>query len=193
MRVQGAKAACTPFPTPSRGLAMPTLNHYAQRVLGGLAGLMMAAVFAIIFVNALRRYTTGSSIPWGEEAPIYLAIYGVMFGMGLAYLQDRHIRFTVLTDLLPPRLRHRLFAAMDLASAGTGIVLIWSGLEFAARRPAQTASGLIGSAQDLAAATGMDALVWLGRMGTWQAAIAVGGVVLTVAALLRLALRLREV
>ncbi|NKX45960.1 TRAP transporter small permease [Roseicyclus persicicus] len=172
---------------------MARIDRIAQAVLAAAAATMMALVFLIIFVNSVRRYTTGESIPWGEEAPVYLAIYGVMFGTGLAYLQDRHIRFTVLTDLVTERLRGRLFAAMDLATAATGAMLLWSGIAFAARRPDRTASGLIGSARDLAEATGLPALEWLGRMGTWQAAIAVGGAILVVAALIRFALRLREV
>ena len=71
---------------------MTAVSRIYQRLLASGAGLMMALVFAIIFVNSLRRYTTGKSLSWGEELPIYLAIYGVMFGIGLAYLQDRHIR-----------------------------------------------------------------------------------------------------
>lgn len=172
---------------------MTRIDRIAQTVLAAAAATMMALVFLIIFVNSVRRYTTGASIPWGEEAPVYLAIYGVMFGMGLAYLQDRHIRFTVLTDMLAERLRRRLFAAMDLATAATGAMLLWSGIAFAARRPDRTASGLIGSARDLAEATGLPALEWLGRMGTWQSAIAVGGAILMLAALIRFTLRLREV
>jgi TRAP-type C4-dicarboxylate transport system permease small subunit len=172
---------------------MAKIDQIAQTVLAAAAGLMMALVFLIIFVNALSRYTTGASIPWGEEAPVYLAIYGVMFGMGLAYLQDRHIRFTVLTDLVPKTLRARLFAAMDLVTAATGAMLLWSGLEFATRRPDRTASGLIGSARDLAEATGIPALEWLGRMGTWQASIAMGGAILVIAALIRFGQRLREI
>jgi TRAP-type C4-dicarboxylate transport system permease small subunit len=171
---------------------MARIDRIVQTILAAAAGTMMALVFLIIFVNSVRRYTTGASIPWGEEAPIYLAIYGVMFGMGLAYLQDRHIRFTVLTDLVSQTLRRRLFAAMDLVTAATGAVLLWSGLAFAARRPDRTASGLIGSARDLAEATGIPALEWLGRMGTWQASIAVGGAILLIVALIRFALRLRE-
>lgn len=79
---------------------MSTLHRLASRIFGFGAGLSMAPGFGIIVVNVLRRYTVGSAIEWGEELPIYLTIYGVKFGIGLAYLQDRHIRFTILTDLL---------------------------------------------------------------------------------------------
>ena len=84
---------------------MTAISRISQRILAFGAGLSMALVFGIIFVNSLRRYTTGQSLQWGEELPIYLSIYGVMFGVGLAYLQDTHIRFTVLTDFLSHRAR----------------------------------------------------------------------------------------
>lgn len=164
---------------------MSAIRRFYSRILAIGAGTSMALVFGIIFVNALLRYTTGKSVEWGEELPIYLTIYGVMFGIGLAYLQDTHIRFTILIDLLPARLRERLFAAMDLVTCAVGVALAWSGVVFASRRGAVEASGLIGTAKRLATGTGLDALVWLGRMGTWQAAIAVGGIIVAVAALLR--------
>jgi TRAP-type C4-dicarboxylate transport system permease small subunit len=152
----------------------------------------MAFVFGIIFLNSLRRYTTGASLRWGEELPIYLTIYGVMFGIALAYLQDSHIRFTILTDFLPEKMRSRLFAAMDLVTAATGAALIWSGIAFASRRGNVEASGIISTARDLAETTGFESLIWIGRMGTWQSAIAFGGILLTIAALVRFASRLQE-
>jgi TRAP-type C4-dicarboxylate transport system permease small subunit len=152
----------------------------------------MAALFGIVFVNSLRRYTTGQSLRWGEELPIYLTIYGVMFGVALACLQDRHIRFTVVVDLLPETLRDRLRLLTDAATVAVGAALAWSGWIFATRRPQVEASGLISTAKALAENTGIAWLEAVGRMGTWQAAIAVGGAALTLAAVLRLAARLRE-
>jgi TRAP-type C4-dicarboxylate transport system permease small subunit len=171
---------------------MPTISRLLQRVFATGAGLSMAFVFGIIFLNSLRRYTTGASLRWGEELPIYLTIYGVMFGIALAYLQDSHIRFTILTDFLPEKMRSRLFAAMDLVTAATGAALIWSGIAFASRRGNVEASGIISTARDLAETTGFESLIWIGRMGTWQSAIAFGGILLTIAALVRFASRLQE-
>ncbi|GAB4517388.1 MAG: hypothetical protein Tsb0019_17150 [Roseibium sp.] len=164
---------------------MKTLNAIAQRLFAFGAGLSMALVFAIIFVNSLRRYTVGQSVPWGEELPIYMTVYGVMFGLALAYMQDRHIRFTILTDFLPDGIRHKLFAAVDLASCVTGIALAVSGHAFAVRRGHIDASGLKSAANWLVETTGIDALAWVAKVGTWQYAIAVGGAMLAVAAFLK--------
>lgn len=171
---------------------MPAIHRIASRVFGVGAGLSLALVFAIIFVNSLRRYTVGKSLEWGEELPIYLTAYGVMFGIGLAYLEDRHIRFTVLTDLLPHRARRRVLAAVDLVVVATGASLAWSGALFAGRRGDVAASGLIGTARTLAEGLGIDWLAGLGMMATWQASVGFGGAVLAIAASIRLARRLEE-
>lgn len=171
---------------------MRAISRLTQRIWAFGAGLSIALVFAIIFVNSVRRYTTGHSLEWGEEMPIYLTIYGVMFGIGLAYLQDRHIRFTIITDVLSDQWRRWIFATMDLATLVTGIGLTLSGIAFASRRPQIEASGLIGTAKDLAQSLDMAWLEWLGRVGTWQTAIAFGGVILAVSAAIRFVERIQE-
>ncbi|MFD1696188.1 TRAP transporter small permease [Roseibium aestuarii] len=169
---------------------MNMVGLLARRIFGLGAGLSMALVFAIIFINSLRRYTVGSSVAWGEELPIYLTIYGVMFGCALAYLQDRHIRFTILTDLLRPGIRDRLFAGVDLLTIAAGIGLMLSGHDFASRRGHIAASGLRSLGQSLAETTGIEALEGLARIGTWQFAMTLGGAMLALAALIRFSERL---
>ena len=172
---------------------MESITRNARRVLAFGAGLSMALVFAIIFVNALRRYTLGKSIAWGEELPIYLTIYGVMFGVSLAYLQDRHIRFTILTDMLSHNLRQRMFAGVDLITAAAGATLAYAGHAFALRRGHLDSSGLKSAGDWLADTTGIAPLEWVGKVGTWQYAIAIGGAILCIAALLKFLERLTEI
>ncbi|TLP48395.1 TRAP transporter small permease subunit [Cohaesibacter sp. CAU 1516] len=171
---------------------MRVISRFTQRIWAFGAGLSIALVFAIILVNSVRRYTTGHSLAWGEEMPIYLTIYGVMFGIGLAYLQDRHIRFSIVTDILTDQWRRWTFAAMDLVTLATGIGLTLSGIAFASRRPQIEASGLIGTAKELAQSLDMAWLEWLGRVGTWQAAIACGGIILAISAAIRFIERIQE-
>jgi len=166
------------------------VHRLMQRLCAIGAGSSMAGLFAIIFINALRRYTIGKSFEWGEELPIYLAIYGVMFGSALAYLQDRHVRFTLFIDFLPEALRRPVFAAVDLAVAATGAVLAWSGVLLVQRRGAVDAAGLIGPAKDYAAQTGLGWIEAFGHLAVWQTAISVGGVLLAAASALNFARRL---
>ncbi len=172
---------------------MTALNRAAQRLFAFGAGLSMTLVFAIIFLNSLRRYAIGRSVPWGEELPIYLTIYGVMFGLALAYMQDRHIRFTILTEMLSHGTRQKLYLLVDLITLASGAALAYAGHTFAMRRGSVDASGLKGTAQYLSEMIGWDWLVWTGKVGTWQYATAIGGAMLAIAALLRFLERLQEI
>jgi len=171
---------------------LPVLTTFFRRLFGIGAGLSLALVFLIVFLNAGRRYLFGESVPWGEELPIYLTIYGTMFGLALGYLTDSHIRFTIFVDYLPDTLRSRIFAAVDVLTLISGATLAWAGHEFAQRRGHLDASGLVKTARGLAETTGIEALAALGKVGTWQYAIAFGGAALAVAAALRLVDRLRQ-
>lgn len=171
---------------------MSALPNLLRRVCAFGAGLSMALIFLIIFLNSLRRYVVGRSVPWGEELPIYLSIYGVMFGLAFAYLTDAHIRFSVVTDVLSSRVRHILFLIADIVTVIAGIGLTWAGIVFGIRRADRDASGLTSIADAIAQATGITSLEWLGRMGPWQMAIAFGGALLTLAAIARFTERLSE-
>ena len=171
---------------------MKKINSYARLLFASGAGLSMALVFGIIFVNSMRRYAIGKSIAWGEELPIYLTIYGVMFGVAYAYMSDNHIRFTVVTDMLSARLRGWLFAVADVITVISGAALAYAGHAFAMRRGHLDSSGLKSTGDWLAQVTGLPALEWVGKVGTWQYAIAIGGAMLCIAGLLRLLQRLEE-
>lgn len=171
---------------------METITRSVRNVFAFGAGCSMALVFAIIFVNAVRRYTLGKSIPWGEELPIYLTIYGVMFGIAYAYMTDSHIRFSVVSDLMPARVREWLWISCDAITATAGLALAVAGHAFALRRGGLDSSGLKSTGDWLAESTGFPVLAWIGKVGTWQYAIALGGLILAVAAFLRLLERLQE-
>ena len=156
------------------------------------AWLSMAVLFLIVFINSVRRYAIGKSFEWGEELPVYITIFGVMFGIAWAYLQDRHIRFTMLVGFLSESWTRKLYLIVDLIMVANGILLTYSGWLFVLKRGRIEASGIINMAKDLKALTGWDGMIWLGHMYPYQAAMVMGGVLLTAAALLRFFLRLSE-
>lgn len=154
------------------------------------AGLCMAAVFLVIFINSTRRYALGKSFVWGEELPVFLAIYGIVFGIAWAYMQDRHIRFSVLRDLLPETLSRYLDILIDMTMMAIGGLLAWSAYLLMMKRGAVEASGLVKAARALRDATGIESLAIFGQLYPYHFALALGGVMLSLAALTRLALRL---
>ncbi|MDN7132155.1 TRAP transporter small permease [Vreelandella profundi] len=141
---------------------------------GSLAGLAMTLMFLLVAGNAFARYTYGGSISWGEDAAIYLMIYGLMFGMSWAYLQDKHIGFDLIRRLLPPRWVRWQAVAIDLAVLAIGIGLMVSAVEFIASRGGRTSSS-----------TGMP--MWL-----FQTSMLLGGALLSLSAAVMAGLRLTE-
>ncbi|SDM91930.1 TRAP transporter small permease [Vreelandella arcis] len=141
---------------------------------GSLAGLAMVLIFLLVAGNAFARYTFGGSITWGEDTAIYLMIYGLMFGMSWAYLQDRHIDFDLIRRLLPPRWVRWQAVAVDLMVLVIGIGLMVSAVEFIAARGGRTSSS-----------TGMP--MWL-----FQASMLIGGGLLSFSAMVMGARRLTK-
>lgn len=157
------------------------------------AGASMFSVFIIIFINSTRRYAVGKSFEWGEQLPVFMAIYGVMFGMAWAYMNDQHVKFTILVDFIPKKLANRLYMFVDLIMVGTGVVFTYSGYLFAIKRGGIEASGLINVSRDLKELTGIESFLTLGEMYPYQMSMAIGGVMFTIAAFVRFLNRITEV
>ncbi|KPQ30867.1 MAG: TRAP-type C4-dicarboxylate transport system, small permease component [Halomonas sp. HL-93] len=134
----------------------------------------MVLIFLLVAGNAFARYTYGGSITWGEDTAIYLMIYGLMFGMSWAYLQDKHIGFDLIRRLLPPSWVRWQAVAVDLAVLVIGIGLMVSAVEFIASRGGRTSSS-----------TGMP--MWL-----FQASMLIGGGLLSLSALVMAGRRLTD-
>ncbi|WP_169569435.1 TRAP transporter small permease [Sneathiella limimaris] len=154
------------------------------------AGFSLATMFAIIFINSVRRYTLGKSFEWGEELPIYLGIYGLMFGAAFAYLDDQHIRFTIVIDRLSEKLKNRIFVVVDILVAITGVALAYSGYLFMIRRGKVEASGLIGPVRRAAEDLSMSWIELFGHMAFWQFSMLLGGILIAIAACYKIPSRL---
>lgn len=160
-----------------------------SKITASGASLSMMVLFLIVFINSVRRYTVGKSLEWGEELPIFITIYGVMFGVAWAYIQDRHIRFTMLVGFISEAWTRKLYMLVDLIMVVNGLLLTYSGWMFTLKRGGVEASGIINLAKSLRSLTGWNNLIWLGHQYPYQAAMVLGGILLAIAALLKLCLR----
>jgi TRAP-type C4-dicarboxylate transport system permease small subunit len=167
-------------------------NDIFSKIAASGASLSMMVLFLIVFINSVRRYAIGKSFEWGEELPIFITIYGVMFGMAWAYIQDKHVRFTMLVGFLSEAWTRKLYILVDLIMIVNGVLLAYSGWMFTIKRGGVEASGIINLAKALRDLTGWESMIWFGHQYPYQAAMAVGGVMLAVAALLKLLMRLSE-
>lgn len=107
-----------------------TLHRLLVGITGITAGSMMAVVFALVFANAFWRYSAGRTIVWAEDVAIFAMIFGVMVGTALAYLQERHVRFTIVMDFIPRRLQPWNLILIDFIVLLVGIGFAISGFEF---------------------------------------------------------------
>jgi TRAP-type C4-dicarboxylate transport system permease small subunit len=156
------------------------------------AAISMLTIFVIILLNSARRYMFGQSVEWGEELPVFVSVYGFMFGMAYAYMQDRHVRFTLLVGFLSPKHTQFLYMFVDLLMIGIGGLIAWSGWLFVLKRGGMETASLIGVAKDIQAATGWGWTLWLGYFYPYQSAIILGGILLSIAATLKFCSRFLE-
>ncbi|MFY0663219.1 MAG: TRAP transporter small permease [Natronospirillum sp.] len=149
---------------------MNSFLHFVHRLMIGVngvgAGLTMVGVFVLVFTNAVWRYGAGRGIVWAADVAVFLMIFGIMFGAALAYLQERHVRFTIVMDLIPPRWQAWNVIFIDLVVLAVGIGLMMSGWEFMESR---------GRMRN--ASTGL-------RMWVFQSSMVMGGGLLTLSALI---------
>jgi TRAP-type C4-dicarboxylate transport system permease small subunit len=98
----------------------------------------------------------------------------------------------MLIRFLSGSLTRKLYIIVDLIMVANGVLLTYSGWMFVLKRGGIEASGIINLAKDLKALTGWDSLIWIGHQYPYQAAMVLGGILLTIAALLKLLQRLTE-
>lgn len=139
-----------------------------KNILLFLTGSSLFVIFAVVLVSSLSRYLFNAPLQWSEEIARYGMIYGTMFGTIVCYLEGRHIKFDFLENAIPDHFKKSLGAVTDIAVLASGVMLTWSGYLFAAKRGGISAPG-----------TGID-------MYYFQAAMAIGGVGLIIAAFIRL-------
>lgn len=145
------------------------MKRLYKNTLALLTGTSLFVIFGVVLVSSLSRYLLNSPIQWSEEVAKYAMIYGTMFGMALCYLEGLHIRFTFLEDMVSEKIRHYLHFFSDAIALISGSVITYSGYLFMIKRGAIQAPG-----------TGI-------QMYYFQVAMVIGGVCLTIAALIRLA------
>ncbi|MFY0992463.1 TRAP transporter small permease [Halomonas sp. C05BenzN] len=82
-----------------------------------LTGIVMAAfalMLAIMAIQVISRYALGIAVPWTDEAARYLFLAEIFLGAVLALRYQAHIRITVVTDALGPRLRNLAASLADV-------------------------------------------------------------------------------
>jgi C4-dicarboxylate transporter DctQ subunit len=93
-------------------------------VIGALSGVLLVASVALNFANVVGRYFFNASIPWAEEAMLFLMVGCVFLGNGVVAWSGRQIRMDVVVRLLPPRVREALDLFSELVFLITAVAIV---------------------------------------------------------------------
>jgi TRAP-type C4-dicarboxylate transport system permease small subunit len=93
---------------------------------GGIAGIA-----ALTIANVLGRTLFGTSLAFAEEVSGFLIVFVTFLGIGYAAARRRHIRMTVLSELLPENASRRLDRVVAMTTAALLFVLTYLGLSYA--------------------------------------------------------------
>jgi TRAP-type C4-dicarboxylate transport system permease small subunit len=115
---------------PDRGLpaAERVINRAAELLGVGLLG----GILAIVFVNALSRYTLNYSLVWAEEVVISLVPWLAVTGLFLSVRRRQMIRIEFFLDKFPGFVRQGLATMAELLGALMLAWLAWLGFRYVA-------------------------------------------------------------
>lgn len=102
------------------------------KLLTAVVMTAFALMLIIMAIQVISRYALGVAVPWTDEASRYLFLAEIFLGSVLALHYQEHIRITVVTDLLPPPLRHVVTSLADIVCMLVLLMLIvgaWNMME----------------------------------------------------------------
>ena len=91
-----------------------------------IAVLCLLAMFVLLFINVVLRYSLGEGIPWAYEIHAVLLPWLVAGVVVVAAARGRNISVTVLPNLLGPRGQRVLPLAVQIAVLIICINVLWS-------------------------------------------------------------------
>jgi TRAP-type C4-dicarboxylate transport system permease small subunit len=93
-------------------------------VIRVLSGVMLVASVALNFANVIGRYFFSVSIPWAEEAMLFLMVGCVFLGNGVVAWSGRQIRMDIVISRLPPKVREALDLFSELVLIATTVTIV---------------------------------------------------------------------
>ena len=93
-------------------------------VISVLSGVLLSLSVLLNFANVIGRYFFNASIPWAEEAMLFLMVGCVFLGNGLVAWSGRYIRMDIVVNMLPAKVRAVLALFSDLVFLVTTIAIV---------------------------------------------------------------------
>jgi len=102
-------------------------NKRPARIERALAAGCMGLLCIITFTNVLVRYLTNASFAFTEEFSVFLLLLLTLLGSVSAFVEERHIRITLLVEMLPRPGREFCALIEWLANVSLFGLLAWLG------------------------------------------------------------------
>lgn len=101
---------------------------YGSQLAGALTALVM--VFSLL-LGVFFRYVLDDSLVWSDEVAALAFTWTVFLFASSLVREGGHVRVTLLIDALPPMIAEVLERAIMLLIFGFGILMLWTGWNFA--------------------------------------------------------------
>lgn len=85
-------------------------------------------MLAIMMVQVIARHALSVAVPWTDEASRYFFLAAIFLGAVLAQRRREHIAITILTDVLPAKVRRVLAGVSDAICIGVAAMLLYGAL-----------------------------------------------------------------
>lgn len=89
---------------------------------------MLGAVIIAVFADVIARFAFSTSVSVANELARFCFVYMIYFGVSYAIRERRHMRVTVILDMLPDAMRRWVFALAELVFLIYSIVVCWLGV-----------------------------------------------------------------
>ena len=84
--------------------ALATLITAIERLLGGIATLLMLAIMFIVFADVILRYAFNSPLPWAYDLiSLYLMAGAYFFVLSGTFAAHAHVGVDILVSVCPHR------------------------------------------------------------------------------------------
>lgn len=89
---------------------------------------MLSAIVLLVFVDVVARFAFSTSIAVANELARFCFVYMIYFGVSYAIRERRHMRVTVLHDMMPAAARRWVFALSELIFLIYSVAVCWLGV-----------------------------------------------------------------
>lgn len=105
---------------------MSTFDKIFGKIEGIIAGVCLTVMSVLAFTNVLARYFFHASFSFSDEITTYLFVLLSLVGAAIAAKRHEHLGFTVIEDLVPPRIKRILnFISYLMAVIFTSIIFYY--------------------------------------------------------------------